>query len=180
MLSRRPLEHTGQTGAGRGTRWEPVVALTATAHARSGPPAGLNWPPAAPRTADVRWPPAPAIDRRTAVAHDVALAGTATCPTTAPPDAEPVRTAAVPWSATAVDAAWARAEPCAVYGEYAGDGAALGNGDVIPAGLLRLSEGGGRLTGTVDGASFQPPLSLLISSGGPAMDGVPFAIRLGG
>ena len=76
------------------------------------------------------------------------------------------------------------AEPCAVYGEpwgeYAGDGAALGNGDVIAAGLLRLSAGGGRLTGTDDGASFQPPLSRLIGGGGPALDGVPFAIRLGG
>ena len=33
--ARRPLEHTGQTGAGRGTRWAPAVARAAAAHARS-------------------------------------------------------------------------------------------------------------------------------------------------
>ncbi len=192
VLASRPPERRGQMEAGQGTRWAPAVAPAVAAHARSGPRADA-LAQRAHGTAAVRTGSA---SGGAVVGYVAVAAGATSCATAVRRSmvgAGGQRACAVRGAAgerhrgsrcLGRGGGGSAAEPCAVYGEpwgeYAGDGATLGNGDVIAAGLLRLSEGGGRPTGTVDGASFQPPLSLLIGGGGPAFDGVPFAIRLGG
>lgn len=63
-------------------------------------------------------------------------------------------------------------------GEKAGDGAWFGNGDVMAAGLFKLSEAGPRFALITAGASFQPPFSCRLGGGGA--DGVLDDARGGG